>query len=525
MGYLLNHLLTDSAARRPDAPALRYEGETLSYAEVEQRSNRIARSLREVGIVPGDRVGLHMKKTAEAIVVLFGILKAGACVVPVGRGMPLPRTLDIVEQCAMRCLVTSSNTVKNLGENPFQGSALECVLVTDVGSEGIASITQRYVALHEVEDAQSADPLSTPTIDCDLAYILFTSGSTGRPKGVMLSHRSVLNFVNWAGDMFGIRPEDRLSNHASLSFDLSTFDIYAAMRAGASVAVVSESLSAFPSRVTELIEQEAITIWYSVPSVLAMLATRGGLAKRRLDALRLVLFAGEVFPVKHLRELMLAAPGARYFNLYGPTETNVCTYFEVVRPPEADALPIPIGRACSNTKTIVLSDAGQPVTEPGAEGLLCVGGSNVMDGYYGLPSETEAAFRSNPYSNGREEHLYCTGDRVKIDGNGDYIFLGRRDHMVKVGGYRIELGEIEAVLHGCTSVVEAVAVAVPDDLVGNRIKVVVVPTDAGLDAPTVLRHCARFLPQYMVPHEVEFMDALPRTATDKVDRAALAKGR
>lgn len=522
MGYLLNHLLSESAARGPEGPALRYEGKTLSYAEVEDRSNRIARSLREVGVAPGDRVGLYLKKDAGAVVVLFAILKAGACVVPVSRGMPLPRLRRIVDQCAMGCLVTSPDILRNLGEDAFPGTSLHCVVVTD--DDAPASVSSPPVfSLPQIEGAQSSDPLPVPTVDTDLAYVLFTSGSTGMPKGVMLSHRAVLNFVNWAGDMFSIRSDDRLSNHASLSFDLSTFDIYAAMRAGASVTVIPETLSAFPAQLAEMIEQEAISVWYSVPSVLTMMVTRGGLGTKRLDALRVILFAGEVFPVGHLRELMLAVPKARYFNLYGPTETNVCTYYEVPGPPEPDARPIPIGRACANTKTVVLDADGAAFTEPGAEGHLFAGGSNLMDGYYGLPAETDAAFRPNPEAHGRSERLYGTGDWVRIAEDGDYIFLGRRDHMIKVGGNRVELGEIEAALHSCPGVAEAVAVAIPDDALGNTIRAVVVAADDALDAPAVKRHCAGLLPPYMVPHEVAFKAALPRTATDKVDRPALAR--
>ena len=521
MGYLLNHLLTESAGRDPQAPALRYEEEALDYGELEARTNRVARALREVGVRPGDRVGLHLRKTGAAVVALLGIQKAGACVVPVSSGMPAPRVRDIVDQCGMRFLVASEASLRALDPAAFAGSPLVCAVVVDGTGDQAGRVAPREVGLAEAEAAQVGDPLPIPTIDRDLAYVLFTSGSTGRPKGVMLSHRAVLTFVEWATDELAVRADDRLSNHASLSFDLSTFDIFGAMRAGASVTVVPEGLAAFPSKLAELIERRGITVWYSVPSVLTMMMARGGLARRDLHALRLILFAGEVFPVNHLRELMLALPQARYYNLYGPTETNVCTWYEVTEPPAPDARPIPIGRACANTRTVVLDDDGRVVDHVGAEGLLYVGGSTVMDGYFGRPEETRSRFVRNPEGHGRDEPLYCTGDLVRIDENGDYLFLGRRDHMVKIGGYRVELGEIEAALHGCPGVAEAVAVAVPDEMVGNRIRAVVVASDPALDVQAVKRHCSGLLPPYMVPHEVEFRDGLPRTATDKVDRPAL----
>ena len=517
MGFLLNHLLSESAERTPSAVALRFEDDVLDYRTLEERSNQVARVLHSEGIAPGDRVGLHMKKTADAIVALFGILKAGACVVPVHAATPAVRLLDIVGQCGMRCLVGSTESCAKLSAVPLGESPLECIVLVD-GSR-LEDVPLRVVGLAEAASAHSADPPPIPTVETDLAYVLFTSGSTGSPKGVMLSHRAVLTFVDWAGDEFRITAEDRLSNHAPLNFDLSTFDVYAGIRAGASVTVIPEGLTTFPSRLADLIERDAITVWYSVPSVLNLLVTRGGIASRDLSTLRLVLFAGEVFPIKQLRELMLAVPGPRYFNLYGPTETNVCTYYEVGAPPAPDARPIPIGRACANTRTIVLDAAGDEVTEPGREGILHVAGPTLTYGYYGRRAETAAAFRVERLPDGREQRLYCTGDWVTLDDSGDYLFLGRRDHMVKVGGYRIELGEIEAALHAHPAVNDAVAIALPDEALGSRIKAVVV--GPGVDERAVKRHCLGLLPRYMIPHEIELRGSLPRTATDKVDRPRL----
>ena len=520
MGALLHELLSASAQRTPDAVAVRHLDETLSYGVLESRSNRLARALVEEGAAPGEPVVLHLGKSHDAIVGLLAILKSGACCVPVDPATPPPRLRRIVDLCSARIALGSSATYANLGSDELAGSSLECAVLM---GEGEADGGLRAVPADQASAAHSPEPIARNQAADELAYILFTSGSTGTPKGVMLSHVNVSSFVEWAVRTFGIRDDDRLANHAPLNFDLSTFDVFGALSAGASVTVIPERLAMFPVRLAELIEHDRITVWYSVPSVLTLLVVHGGHAHGDLSSLRLVLFAGEVFPSKYLRQLMQAVPAPRYFNLYGPTETNVCTYYEVMQPPAADAPPIPIGKACEGITVVAISEDGRPVERPGQEGVLHVGGPTVTAGYYGRPDWTEAAFIADPRASAPHARLYRTGDWVTIDGEGNYLFLGRRDHMVKSGGHRIELGEVEAALYSHAQVREAVAVAVPDDVLGNRIKAVVVPTDAGaLNEQEVRRHCGSRLPRYMVPSEVEFRGTLPRTSTQKVDRALLA---
>lgn len=493
----------------------------MGYGALERRSNQFAHALLAGGVRPGDRVGLHLPKSVDAIVSLFGVLKAGACYVPVDASNPASRLADIAQQCAMRCIIASPATAQKLTHEAFVAPALEWLVLAGDHPEGWVA-PMRCTTLAEELEGRPHDPPIVGGTDQDLAYVLFTSGSTGRPKGVMLSHRNALTFVDWGCERFGVEPEDRLSNHAPLNFDLSVFDVFVAIKAGASVALVPEGLSMFPTRLADFIEREPITIWYSVPSILRNLLARGQLEARDLSALRLVLFAGEVFPVRHLRDLMRALPHPAYFNLYGPTETNVCTYHEVGPIPDDQVEPIPIGRACENTGAYAIDERGALVTQPGREGLLYIGGSTVMRGYYGRPLDTAATFIRDPFCAGREEWLYCTQDWVTLDERGDFLFLGRKDHMVKTGGYRVELGEIESALSDHPEVREAVAVPLPDELLGNRIRAVVVAEAEGsLSARAVQRHCGRRLPKYMVPQEVEFRPALPRTQTDKVDRTRL----
>jgi amino acid adenylation domain-containing protein len=380
--------------------------------------------------------------------------------------------------------------------------ALRAVLVADPLGEG------------EPAAALPADL----TIETDLAYLLYTSGSTGTPKGVMISHRAALTFVDWSAACTGLSAEDRVCSPAPLHFDLSVFDVFASCKAGACLVVAPENMTVFPARLAGWIDRERVSVWYSVPSVLTMLAEYGNLARSGLSRLRTVIFAGEVFPAKHLAKLIADLPGPRYLNWYGPTETNVCTWYEVPAG-AAPAAPVPIGKACANTDAFAVTADGDQVTKPGQEGELYVRGPGLMSGYWGDAEKTARVLVANPFQPAYAEVAYRTGDLVSLDEAGDWVFLGRRDGMVKTRGYRVELGEVESALYAHPAVREAVVLPVPDELLGNRLRAVI--SADGLTREEILVHCRGRLPAYMVPDVVEFCRALPRTSTGKIDRAGL----
>ena len=362
-------------------------------------------------------------------------------------------------------------------------------------------------------------------IEQDLAYILYTSGSTGDPKGIMHTHRSGLAFARWAADDYGLRPTDRLSNHAPLHFDLSTFDLFAGALAGATTVVIPEAVTSFPASVSKLMQDERISVWYSVPFALTQLLLRGNIGARDLTNLRWLLFAGEVFPTKYLRQLIAALPHVRFSNLYGPTETNVCTYYHVDALPDDTDEPVSIGVACANADALIVDAENQPVP-PGSPGELLIRGPIVMRGYWGRPELTERGFFHQTFHPGYTEPYYRTGDLVLEMPDGNLKFLGRKDRQIKTRGYRVELDEIEVALLSHEGVQEAAVYAMPDpEGEGtNLIYAAVTARDGATPtADDLAEHLGGRLPWYAIPTRIAIVAEFPRTSTGKIDRRALAE--
>ena len=521
MAALLHELLIESAGRGPDKTAAVCGDESISYGELDRLSNGLAAILRQNGIERGDRVGFFMPKAVASIVAIHGIMKAGAAYVPIDPDSPAARLSYILHNCAIKCLITSHKKRRVL-EQVFSGSSTveRVIFVDDAGGSPLA-VPVPTISWAQVVDADGPGEPVAMTQD-DLAYILYTSGSTGSPKGVMISHLNAMTFVEWATRVIGVRESDRVSNHAPFHFDLSIFDIYTTFNTGGTLVIVPPGLSVFPYRLGEWIDQQKISVWYSVPSILSMLVRQGELERFDYDSLRSIVFAGEVFPAKYLGELMKKLPRPSYFNLYGPTETNVITYYKA-KPEDGERdTPIPIGIACEGYDVFAVTDGGTVVAREGERGELYAAGPCVARGYWGDEEKTKTHFVADPrgQSGGR---VYKTGDYVALAGDGNFEFLGRRDHMVKSRGYRIELGEIEHALYSHPKVDEVAVIAVPDEMIGNRIKAFVALKNNNVVEPSELQsHCGERIPKYMVPESIEFRKTLPKTSTGKVDRQALA---
>lgn len=521
MSYLLSHYLTEMAERHAGRPSVAYGETFLTYGELDRLSDRFAYALRDAGIGRGDRVGLCMPKSLKAIAAMLGTLKAGAAYVPIDPSAPARRGGYILRDCGVRAIVSTARKLHDYRDEYADLPAVELVVVAE-GEAGGPEGHARHMAWAELPET-GAPNRTVPAIETDPAYLLYTSGSTGNPKGVILSHRHARTFVDWGRTTFGVMPGDRLSNHAPLHFDLSVFDIYVALSAGACVSIVPERAAAFPMELARWIDVERISVWYSVPSALVRLLLHGQLERHTYEALRTVLYAGEVFPVKYLRRVMLALRSARFHNLYGPTETNVCTCYSLPAELPAGITDIPIGAACANTEVFAVDDSGVRV-EPGAEGELYVRGPALLLGYWGLPERTSQSIVNNPLQPAYRELVYRTGDIVRLDEDGNYRFVGRRDHMVKSRGYRIELGEVEQAIYQMEAVREAAVLALPDEEVGARLHAVVSLVDGRVLTERELQtFCASRLPRYMVPESFVVRDDLPKTSTGKIDRVTLQK--
>jgi L-proline---[L-prolyl-carrier protein] ligase len=514
---VLPDLLARAAGARPDHDAVRCGGRSYTYDELNRASDALAHALTEAGVELRDRVGIHLPKRIETAAAVYAVMKAGAAYVPLDPRAPVARLALVATDCRIAALVTTParavGLVEAMGDHPPK-----FVVLVDDGTTP-QPLSCRVIRFEEAVATGSAGP-RPPLIQDDLAYILYTSGSTGVPKGVMLTHRNALSFVQWCFEEIGVGPDDRLSNHAPLHFDLSVFDLYVAAMAAVPVVLVPDEEAYFGSALLGLIRDEGITVWYSVPTALTLMA-RAASGPQDLAGLRTVVFAGEVFPTKHLRELQAMLPdGTPLWNLYGPTETNVCTYYRVRSLPDDDRT-IPIGRACRNDEVFALTEQGT-VAGVGEEGELYVRGPTVMKGYWGRPERTAEMLVRDPRPDAYGDPVYRTGDLVKLRPDGDYDFLGRRDHQIKSRGYRIELGEIEAALNAHPSLAEAVAVAVDHDEWGKAIVAcVAVRGGQSVSVAEVKRHLAARVPRYMIPVRIDVLDQLPRTPNGKIDRRRL----
>jgi amino acid adenylation domain-containing protein len=507
----LHHYVGISSMICPEQTAVEeLDNRKINYQELANLSDSVRDRLHHLGVRRRDRVGLYVSKSIDAVASIFGILKVGAAYIPLDPNAPHSRNAYILSDCAAKAVIMEKRFRNSLFNDNCFNKSLPVIILEGTG--GGIPLRRALRREEERDPAPCTDTVASESKD--LAYILYTSGSTGKPKGVMLSHKNGINFIDWCSKIFRPNKKDRFSSHAPFHFDLSILDIFLTVKHGATLILISDDIGKNPTRLALVISEKKISIWYSTPSILSFLVQYGKLDHYEYSNLRIVLFAGEVFPIKNLRNLKNILSRPRYFNLYGPTETNVCTFYEIPEViPEERTQPFPIGRTCSHLLSKVVDELGNEI-DRGQEGELCIRGPGVMKGYWNLPEQSAQAFLKNDQDQG----WYKTGDIVMEDTDGNYIYIGRLDRMVKKRGYRVELGEIETFLYSHPEVKEAAVVALSDEEDGVQIKAFL--SYAGGNRPSIIgikRFCAENLPHYMIPDFFSFLDVLPKTSTSKTD--------
>lgn len=522
MKRLLQQWVAEQAERRPDRAALVMGPSRTTYDELEATSNRLARQLRAVGCRRGDRVALLLPKSPVAVTSLLGVLKAGGVYVPVDPANPAARVAAILASCAPRIVLVAGRGARSLTELAAGTRSTPSFRVGCLDAPGPSDSALR--ADFSLADLSAFSPasLDQPRVPSDPAHILFTSGSTGVPKGVVITHASVVYFVEWANRYFGPAPGDRHSGHSPLHFDLSTYDVFGTFAAGAELHLVPPELNLLPHKLADFMRAAELTQWFSVPSVLTHMAKAGVVRDGDFPTLKRVLWCGERFPTPGLRHWMQRVPHAAFTNLYGPTETTVASScYTVPRCPDDDSVPVPIGRPCDGEQLRVLDEELRPVSD-GTIGELYIGGVGLSPGYWCDPERTAAAFVPDPQ--GRPgERLYRTGDLASVGADGLHYFHGRGDTQIKSRGYRIELGEVEAALLALDELEECAVVAVPSDgFEGTSMCCAYVPAAGAEITPGNLRQrLATRLPPYMLPARWLALERLPRNANGKIGRREL----
>jgi amino acid adenylation domain-containing protein len=496
-GLSLHGLFELQADRAPDAVALVGEEGSLTYRELDDRADALARRLRRLVSGADARIGVCAERSLEMVVALLGVLKAGGAYVPLDPRYPRRRLAGMLGEAGIELLLIQERLLAALPE-----SALAVLLL-----DGAAAPSEPTGRL-------------APEISPDsLAYVIFTSGSTGRPKGVMNSHRGIVNRLLWMQGAYGLGPEDRVLQKTPFSFDVSVWEFFWPLLAGARLVVARPEGHQDPAYLAGLIAEAGITTVHFVPSMLRVFLEEPGAAL--CTSLRRVIVSGEALPAELRDRFFQRLPvGVELHNLYGPTEAAVDVTFEPCLAGRGEA-GVAIGRPVANTRIHVLSQEMRPVPV-GVGGELHIGGVQLARGYLGRPELTAELFVPDPWSEEPGGRLYKTGDLSRHLPDGRIEFLGRLDHQVKVRGFRIELGEIEACLLGHRGVRATVVLAREDAPGDVRLVAYVVPAAEPAPAPAELRALAgESLPAYMVPADFVLLDSLPTTPNGKLDRRAL----
>ena len=489
------HWFELQAASNPDAVALSFGGEKISYHALQARVAGLAGYLSQAGLAPGGLAGVYLERSPEMVIALLAVLKAGGAYVPLDPAFPAERLQFMLQDSGAKFLLTQTSLQHGLR------------------SDGVAQVIVDGGASNNPTSTGAAQP--APVAQDQLAYVIYTSGSTGRPKGVEISHRALLNFLLSMGREPGLNANDRLLAVTTISFDIAGLELFLPLMRGAEIVLASRRQASDGIKLLRLMQDARPSVMQATPATWRLLFEAGWSASPGLK----VLCGGEALPWRLARRLLKA--GASVWNLYGPTETTIWSCLQAVSD-SADAdldAHVPIGRPIGNTAVYIV-DAGGQLAPIGAPGELLIGGDGLAQGYRNRNDLTQEKFIADPFSNNENGRLYRTGDLAAYREDGAIEFLGRLDHQVKVRGFRIEIGEIESVVSDHAALRQAVVVLHKTDS-GDNCLAAYYLSDDELPVAELRDWVQAKLPGYMVPSYFSRMDAMPLTPNGKVDRKAL----
>ncbi len=519
MDFLIWHLLRESTRQYPEKEALVHGDQRLTYREISKKVAGIATKLRGAGMQRGDRIGIYLDASVPQAISIFGVSQGEGVYVPINILLHPEQVMHIARDCGMKALITTPAKLAALAEILPQIPSLEFVVVT--GESGLPSASLPVHSFEEMCAAESPAVWSETSIEKDLAAILYTSGSTGKPKGVMLSHANVVAGSRIVSTYLEITNRERILAVLPFSFDAGMNQLMTAFEKGGTLVLINFT---FAREIVQVLLKERITGLAGVPTLWSLLAQPNStLHKQSLPDLRYITNTGGAMPQAVLKVLRQVLSTTKVFLMYGLTEAFRSTYLP---PEELDRRPTSMGKAIPDTEILILNEHGQRC-KPDEIGELVHRGPTVSLGYWNRPEETARALRPNPLlppEMGDCEKVCYSGDLVKMDADGFFYFVGRRDTMIKSSGVRISPTEVEEVLFQSGKLRGAAVIGLPDEVLGQVIKAFVVPRDGdALDANALLEICAQKMPRYMVPKSVEVLSELPKTSSGKVDYPALRR--
>ena len=498
MGQIITDCLENTAALYPNKNAFVDNDKAITFAELREQSLAVAQEIILTQKFKSPIV-VFFDKSVDCIIGFISVLYSGNFYSPIDVKMPVARIKKIMETLKPEIILTDRKHYEKAKE--FSGKA-KIILQDDVTSKSY--------------NLQLISSILDKVISTDLMYVLFTSGSTGNPKGVAISHHSMLDYIEWAGETYDIGEKVNFGSQSPFYFCMSVLEIYATLKYGCTTYIIPSIYFSFPGKLMDYIKCNDINMIYWVPSALSIVANMDALKKHNVECLKWVLFSGEIMPVKVLNYWRKYLPDANFVNVYGPTELTADVSYYIVNREFKEQETLPIGHVCRNSD-IILLDSNDKEVEQGEIGELCVRGSLVASGYYGDNKRTESVFVQNPMNKNYPELIYRTGDLAFFNSYGELEFAGRKDFQIKHMGHRIELGEIEANVFSIEGVKECCC------LYEKEKKQIVLFYTGNVDQEFIKEQLYNLVPNYMLPNKRINIEYMPRNINGKIDRVELKK--